>query len=70
MADEYQRGTDAQWLEHSNQEMARLVKKRDRTILFLKFCNTALVVVLAWVVFRFSQHAKIEELWSFKDVLK
>ncbi len=66
MADEYQRGTDNQWLEHSNQELAGLVKKRERTIGLLKFCLIALVVVLGWVIFKFTRHASIQELWSFK----
>ena len=70
MADEYQRGSDADWLKHSNQELTRAVKRRDQTIALLKFCLTLLVVVLGWVVFRFSQHANIQELWSAKDVLK
>jgi len=66
MADEYQRGTDDQWLEHSNQELARLVKKRERTIGLLKFCLVALLLVLGWVIFKFTRHASIQELWSFK----
>jgi hypothetical protein len=66
MADEYQRGTDKQWLEHSNQELARLVKKRERTIGLLKLCLVALLMVLGWVIFKFTRHASIQELWPFK----
>jgi hypothetical protein len=66
MADEYQRGTDAQWLEHSNQELTRTVKKRERTIAFLKFCNLLLLIALGWVIIRFTRFASIQELWPFK----
>jgi hypothetical protein len=70
MADEYQRGTDAQWLEHSNHELKQLVKKRDRTIALLKLGMILLLVALGWVVFRFSQRANIQELWPTKAVSK
>jgi hypothetical protein len=66
MADEYQRGTDKQWLEHSNQELARLVKKRERAIGLLKFCLIVLLALLGWVIFKFTRLASIQELWSFK----
>ena len=66
MADEYQRGTDKQWLEHSNQELAGIVKKRERTIGLLKYLLVILIVALGWVVFKFTRHAPIQELWSFK----
>lgn len=66
MADQYQRGSDDQWLEHSNQELSTVVKKRDRTIGLLKLCIVILVVVLGWVVFKFTRHAPLQELWSFK----
>ena len=66
MADQYQRGTDSDWLEHSNQELKRLVKKRERTIAFLKFNNIILLIALAWVVFRYSKVASIRELWPFQ----
>jgi len=65
MADEYQRGSDDQWLEHSNQELSRIVKKRERTIDFLKLCLVVLIVVLCWVIFKFTRHAELKELWSF-----
>jgi len=65
MADEYQRGSDNQWLEHSNQELGRIVKKRERTIDFLKFCLVVLIIVLCWVIFKITRHAELKELWSF-----
>ncbi|HEY1173607.1 MAG TPA: hypothetical protein VGH19_19740 [Verrucomicrobiae bacterium] len=66
MADEYQRGTDKQWLEHSNEELARLVKKRERIIEVLKVCLILTLIVLGWVIFKFTRHAPIQELWSFQ----
>lgn len=65
MADEYQRGSDDQWLEHSNQELSRIVKKRERTIAFLKLCLFGVIIVLCWVIFKFTRHAELKELWSF-----
>ena len=70
MADEYQRGTDKQWLEHSNQELAGIVKKRERTIGLLQYLIVILIVALGWVVFKFTRHAPVQELWSFKNEVK
>ncbi len=70
MADEYQRGTDEQWLEQSNQELSFIVKKRERTISLLKYLLVILIVALGWTVFKFSRHAPIQELWSFKNEVK
>ncbi|MCD6049717.1 MAG: hypothetical protein K0Q55_1120 [Verrucomicrobia bacterium] len=70
MADEYQRGTDEQWLEHSNQELSVIVKKRERTIGLLKYLLVILIVALGWTVFKFSRHAPIRELWSFNNEVK
>lgn len=66
MADPYQRGTDDQWLKQSNEELELAVKRRERTIWFLRFCIAVLLVALGWVVFCFSRHASLQELWSFK----
>lgn len=65
MADEYQRGSDQEWLQHSNEELAALVKKRERQVKFWKFLSFVLFVALAWVVLRFRQHASIEKLWKW-----
>lgn len=67
MADEYQRGTDEQWLEHSNRELSGIVKKRDRTIGWLRLCIVLLIIALGWVTFKFTRHAPIQELWSLQS---
>ena len=64
MADEYQRGSDQEWLQHSNEELATLVKKRERQVKFWKFLSLVLFLALAWAAFRFRQHAPIEKLWK------
>lgn len=66
MADQYQRGTDSDWLEHSNQELKRIVKKREQTIAFLKFFNLILMIALAWILFRYSKAGNLRELWPFQ----
>ena len=65
MPDEYQFGSDKEWLEHSNEELARMLKKqqrrsgRQRTVIFILF------VLLAAVLYRFHQKLGIQELWRF-----
>lgn len=65
MPDEYQFGSDKQWLEHSNEELARMYQQqkkraaRQRTIIFI------LLVLLAFVLWRFHEEVGIKQLWRF-----
>ncbi len=65
MPDPYQRGPDDEWLKHSNDELARMLKRRDWRIRWLRFLNLLLGLLLVWVLFKYSQKAPIEELWNF-----
>jgi hypothetical protein len=65
MPDDYQIGSDAEWLKHSNEEIARLVKKRDRQLLLLRFVLLLALAALGWTVWKFSQKAPVSELWKF-----
>jgi len=65
MPDDYQIGSDVEWLKHSNEEMARLIKKRGRHILLLRFVLLLALAALGWVVWKFSAKAPVNELWKF-----
>jgi hypothetical protein len=65
MKNDYQLGTDQDWLKYSNEELARIIKKRDRRIAFLRFLLLLLLIAFGWVVHKFSQKGAIEELWKF-----
>lgn len=65
MQDPYQKGSDADWLQHSNEELAQLVKKRGRQILWLKFLNILLIFLLGWVGYKYAQKNPLNELWKF-----
>ena len=65
MADEYQRGEDMEWLKHSNEELAKLVKKRASQNARLRLLCVLLLVALGWVVFKYQQKFPIESLWRF-----
>lgn len=64
MTDPYQRGSDEEWLQHSNAELADLIKKRNLRIRSLKLAVIILFFALAWTVFKFTQNNPIAELWS------
>lgn len=64
MTDPYQRGSDEEWLQHSNAELADLVKKRDRRIRILNVAVLLLLVALAWTIFKFAANNPISDLWS------
>jgi hypothetical protein len=65
MKNEHQLGSDQDWLQYSNEELARIIKKRDRRIAFLRFLLLLLLIALGWVVYKFTQKGAIEELWKF-----
>jgi hypothetical protein len=65
MADEYQFGSDQEWLVHSNKELADTLKKRNRQIARLRLLLTIMIVALGFVAWRFHQRIGITELWNF-----
>ncbi|MBM3835603.1 MAG: hypothetical protein FJ403_20500 [Verrucomicrobia bacterium] len=64
MKNDYQLGSDDDWLKYSNEELARLIKKRDRKIGLLRFLIFLLLLLLGWVVYKYSQKGALEELWN------
>ncbi len=65
MPDDYQAGSDVEWLKHSNTELAVIIKKRDRHLLLLRFTLLLALAALGWTVWKFSQQAPVSELWKF-----
>ncbi|MBM3876722.1 MAG: hypothetical protein FJ386_08405 [Verrucomicrobia bacterium] len=65
MPDDYQIGSDVEWLKHSNEELARLLKKRDRHIALLRITLLLALGALGWAVWKFSRKAPVNELWNF-----
>lgn len=65
MPDEYQAGSDVEWLKHSNNELAALVKRRARQIAVLKFLLLLALASLGWVAWKFHLKAPLNELWKF-----
>jgi hypothetical protein len=63
--DPYQRGDSVEWLKHSNEELASLVKQRSRQLRRIRSFAFLLLVVLAWVAFKYSQKHPLRELWPF-----
>ena len=63
MPDKHQLGSDEDWLKHSNDELARIVKKRDRQILLLRYSIILLAIALAWVTYKYSAKGSLAELW-------
>ena len=53
MSDDYQIGSSEEWLKHSNEELARLLKKRARQMHWLRLFAFVLLLALGWVVFKF-----------------
>ena len=65
MKNDYQLGSDEDWLKHSNEELAQMVKKRDRRIRGLKSLIAVLLLALGWILFKFLQQHPLEGLWRF-----
>ena len=68
MTDEYQRGEDVDWIQHSNDELARQLKKRDRKIWFLRFFCTLFFfssLIMAAILKKISATHSIRELLDF-----
>jgi hypothetical protein len=66
MSDSYQLGSDIEWLKHTNDEMARLVKKRNGQLGRCRGLCFLLLLALGWVVYKFQLRFPLEELWNFK----
>ena len=65
MRDGYQTGSDVAWVQHANDELTRLVKRKNRQVGRLRFCCLVLLLVAGWVVFKYSKVGAIEELWRW-----
>lgn len=66
MSDEYQRGTDQEWLQHSNQELSRMLKKRGRA---LALCRLLLVVLAIASALMGAALYKINQTHPVRDLL-
>jgi hypothetical protein len=65
MSDPYQRGSDEEWLEHSNAELAQIIKKRNRSIFLWKFVAMILLMALIWTLFKYGQENSLGDLFRF-----
>lgn len=65
MPDEYQRGSDIDWLQHANGELERKVKRLERGRGRLRFLLLLSLALLGYVAFRHHQVAGIRSLWPF-----
>lgn len=63
MPDEYQRGSDVEWLKHSNEELARVAQKHARQARRWRAISLLLLLLVGWVVYRYSQKAPVRDLW-------
>lgn len=70
MPEDYQRGSDIEWLKHSNDELARLAQKRARQAQRWQMLALLLVLVVGWVVYRYAQKAPVRELWQLPPEVK
>ena len=64
--DDYQMGSDVEWLKHSNEELSKLLKKRQRQRSLWRFLCLLSFIALGWVVFKYSQKHPVKELWPFQ----
>ena len=65
MKENYQIGSDVEWLKHSNEELARLARKRQRAAACWRFFSFLLLVALGWVVWKYTRKHPLAELWAF-----
>jgi hypothetical protein len=68
--DDYQRGSDIEWLKHSNEELGRIAQKRARQARRWQSIALLLTLVVAWVVYRYAQKAPVRELWQLPAEIK
>jgi hypothetical protein len=69
MNDPYQLGSDVEWLKHANDEMTRLIKKRNGQLGRTRALCFVLLLALAWVVYKYQMKLPLEELWNFRIVV-
>ena len=62
MKDEYRIGSELDWLKHSNEELATLVKKREKQVRRWRSFSVFLLLVLVWVIYRFAQYQPLNHL--------
>lgn len=60
----YQLGSDEDWLKISNDELGKLVKKRNRQLSLWRTLAFLLMILLGWVVYKYSQVQAIPTLWQ------
>lgn len=68
MSDEYQRGTDQEWLEHSNHELSQMLKKRNRALAvhrLLAVILLAATAIMGGALYKINQTHPIRELLGF-----
>ena len=63
MKEDYRIGSEVEWLKHSNDELASLVKKREKQARRWRFLAVLLVLALAWVLYRFTRHQPLNQLF-------
>jgi hypothetical protein len=54
-----------EWLKHSNDELAELVKKRGRSVRRWRLLALLLLLITGWVVYRYGLVRPIEDLWQW-----
>ena len=68
MSDPYQLGSDVEWIKHSNDELQREVKRRNRQLGRLRFICFLLLLISGWVIYRYVQENPVERLWDFRSI--
>jgi hypothetical protein len=54
-----------EWLKHSNDVLAVLVKKRGRSVRRWRLLALLLLLITGWVVYRYGLVRPIEDLWQW-----
>ena len=64
MPDPYQRGSDVGWAKIEADELAHQLKRRTNQLYLERLLTMIVVAALGWVVFKYLQDHKLEELWK------
>ena len=64
MPEDYQRGSDVEWLKHSNDELGRLAQKHARQARRWRAIAFLLLILTGWVTYRYAQKAPVQDLWQ------
>ena len=62
--EKYQIGSDVEWLKHSNEELARLTRKRQRQVSRWRLLSIVLGLALCWVLKKYLQKHPLRDLWQ------